>query len=236
MSINEMIRHTQASGISVTYMIYGNSLIHKARNEAIAHVDPAATHVLFIDDDMAPFPNALVNLLNADKPVITALCTTRGFGTARIAAKVYDAQNDVFGSIEHVNRERIITGPFAPGTAFLLMQKPVIDALIEYNLSGQDWLDENSTVLSRMSVRSEKREAQRQYLETLRRKRYELTRRVRVFHFPMNDQDEELGEDIALGRKLLRLGIEVAIDGTTPVGHLGEYPYGPWDVNKEEVA
>jgi hypothetical protein len=86
-----------------------------------------------------------------------------------------------------------------------------------------------------MCVRSDRREIQRAHLETVRRKRYTMHGRLRVFSFPVNDQDEDLGEDIALGRKLLRLGIEVSIDGTTPVGHLGEHPYGPWDVRPQEA-
>lgn len=233
--LNGLIPFTKQNGVECGIpRVYGNALVHASRNKALAeslYADP--THVLFCDDDMLPESNAILRLLQADKPVVSALCTTRSYADLKFACKVYNPEKDVFGQISDVRRDRVITGPFAPGTGFLLMDRPTIEALIEYHLSGQDWMDDFTRVLSRMSVRSENREKQRVHLETLRRRKYANTREFRVFDFPVNDQDDQMGEDICLGRKLLKLGIPVSIDGTTPVGHIGDYPYGAHDIDAQ---
>jgi hypothetical protein len=237
MGLQEMIRFTNEKGVQTQLLIYGHALIHRARNEAFTGFSPEATHALFVDDDMLPQPDSLIRLLDADKPVITALCTTRGPRAIMIASKVYDQRLDKFGSLARVNRARVITGQFAPGFAFLLIDRPTIEVLTEYHLSGMDWLHENTAMLNRMAVRADRREAERKHLETIRRQRFKNSRRLRLFDFPVTDDDEELGEDVGIGRKLLRLGIPVSIDGTTPVGHMGEHPWGPWDLeNQEQVA
>lgn len=236
MGIQEMIRQTQAKGVQVGLQTYGNALIHRARNDALARVDSAATHVLFVDDDMLPEPDALLKLLKAEKPVISALCTTRSFHDIRIAAKVYNPANDGFGWLDTVNLERVVTGPFAPGTAFLLIDRATIATLIDYYLTGRDWLDENCKAFNRLHVRAEQREKERARIEALRRQHYAESRVLRVFDFPVADTQLQLGEDICLGRKLMNLGIPVSLDGTTCVGHLGEYPYTVDDILRAERA
>ena len=77
------------------------------------------------------------------------------------------------------------------------------------------------------------REKERSRKEKIRRERWERDRLLRVFDFPVTDAEDQLGEDIAFSRKLLNLNIPVAIDTSVAVGHLGEYPFGIWDLGKE---
>lgn len=228
MAIDRMVAHSLSEGLDVHVLTFGNALIHRARNQALAATRQDAA-VLFVDDDMLPAEDALLRLVASGCPVVSALCTTR-VPPVHIAAKVYRRETDDFGWIETVNLTKVVTGPFAPGTAFLLVDRATIDAIREYHLSARDWLDENVKRLNRLCVRAEKREAERQRLEGIRRGLWESQHWLRIFDFPVNDSELQLGEDIALGRKLLNLGIPVAIDGTTPVGHLGEKAYSVFDI------
>lgn len=230
--INQMVEWSEKQGVDVQRWEYGNALIHQARNAALAQTRKDATHVLMCDDDMMPPASALVRLLNCGRPVVSAACTTRG-RPVRLAAKVYDKAKDLFGVLESVNIARPVEGPFAPGTGFLLLERGVVDQLLEYHLSGQDWLDENRTMLSRLHVRSELREREKERLSKVRRELYQKQQYHRLFSHAVTDSGLETGEDICLGWKLLQLGIPVTIDGTTPVGHLGEYAYSIADMLTE---
>jgi hypothetical protein len=233
-AINQMVKWSEDHGIEVKRWEYGNALIHRSRNEALARTRPDATHVLFVDDDMAPEPSALHRLLNIGHPVVSALCTTRQYRNVRIAAKVYDAEKDVFGQLEKVNLGYAITGALAPGTAFLLIERATVDRIIEYHLSGRDWLAEHQKQLNRLRVRSEARESERARLEAQRRKLWADEKLIRVFDYPVSDDGHQLGEDICFARKCLNLGIEVTLDSTTLVYHLGEHPYSVRDILAEE--
>ena len=236
MAIDAMVLHSRQHGLDVDVLTYGNALIHRARNAALASVREEAS-ALFIDDDMIPEKDALLRLADARRPVISALCTTRGH-PVRIAAKAFNADTGEFGWLETVNLTKVISGPFAPGTAFLLMDRATIDKLFEYHLSANDWEDEHRCLCSRLRVRSEQRETERARRERLRWKLWQTEKYARIFDYPVTDDELQLGEDISLGRKLLRLGIPVAIDGSTPVGHLGEYAYSVYDMldEKRQVA
>lgn len=228
MAIDNMVLHSRQQGLDIDVLTFGNALIHRSRNQALAHVRSDAA-ALFIDDDMIPERDSLLRLLEANRPVISALCTTR-VEPVRIAAKVYDPDTRSFGYLERVNLSRVVDGPFAPGTAFLFIDRPTIDAVIEYHLSARDWMDENRDMLNRLHVRTGCRDAERVRRERLRRSLWETGKYIRVFDFPVNDDEQQLGEDIALGRKLLNLNIPVSLDGTTPVGHLGEKAFSVYDM------
>jgi hypothetical protein len=236
LALNQMIQWSEKNGIGIQRWEYGNALIHRSRNDALAAClsswadRPDVTHVLFVDDDMAPEPAALNRLLNLEKPVVSALCTTRKYRSVKLAVKLYDPAKDQFAQLDAINLAHPVTGPFAPGTAFLLIARDVVKQVVEYHLSGRDWLDENRNFLSRLHVRSEVREKERARLEQMRRALWENEKLIRVFDYPVAEDGHQLGEDICFARKLLNLGIDVTIDGTTPVYHMGEYPYSVADI------
>lgn len=233
MALDIMVLYSRQNGLDVDVLTFGNALIHRARNEALICTRPDSS-VLFVDDDMIPQRDALLRLIDAKRPVISALCTTRT-EPVRIAAKIYRTETGEFGWLDRINLSRVVDGQFAPGTAFLLMDRASVEAVKEYHLSAQDWLDENRTMLSRLHVRTGLREAERKRRETLRRRLWEQSHFLRVFDYPVNDEELQLGEDISLGRKLLHLGIPVSLDGTTPVGHLGEKAYSVYDMVDAEM-
>lgn len=241
MAINAMMRFSEQEGTQIGLRVYGNALVHRARNTALAQMRPGSTHLLFVDDDMVPPADALEKLLADDRPVVSAICTTRG-EPCEIAAKVYDESSDQFVKMESIGLDRLVEAKLAVGAAFLLMRREAIEAVMEYHLSARDWLDENRRRLNHLKVRTETREAERERLSVIRRANMDREKFIRVFDFPIIDNEMQLGEDIALCRKLLNLRMLVAIDTRVVVGHLGEYPYCIWDVvhsdtnRKERIA
>jgi hypothetical protein len=230
-ALHAMMAHSMKQGTDIRLTIYGNALIHVGRNKALAKMRPEATHILFVDDDMIPEPNALERLLRAGQPVISALCTTRKPDpTVTLAAKIYDEESHQFYPLEDPEQPPLIIGKLATGTAFLLIDRATVETLIEHYLSARDWELDREREHSRMHVRREHREKERAHKETLRRATWEKEHYIRVFDFPVIENENQLGEDICLARRLLQLNIPVAIDTRVAVGHLGEYPYGPWDI------
>lgn len=232
-AITAMFHYAKESGVDVSLRLYGNALIHRARNTALATVSDA-DFVLFVDDDMLPEPDALARLVERNVPVVSAICTTKE-PPVTIAAKKYDETSDQFIPLECVNLERMITGQFGIGAAFLLLRRDAIEALAEYYLSARDWLEENRRTMDRMHVRAEIREKERQHKEEIRRAQWLREKYLRVFDYAIAENEQQLGEDITLSKRLIRLKIPVSIDGTVQVGHRGEYPYSVWDVVEQDT-
>lgn len=234
MAVMGMVNHSRSKGIDVEYHMYGNALLHSARNKALASIRADADYALLVDDDMLPESTALVQMLeyqadNGIMPVVSGLCTTR-LKPVVIAAKVWNPQSEQFVPLDWVRENKVITGQFAVGAAFLLMTRAAVDRMVEYYLSARDWLDSERRLMDRLHVRAENREKERARKEEIRRARYASERLLRVFDFPVNDAEQQLGEDIAFSLKLIRLGIPTAIDARFAIGHVGEYPYGVWDL------
>ena len=224
-----MLAATRMAGHDVQLGFYGNALIHKARNAALATARPDADYVLLIDDDMIPEPQALVKCIGHGAPVVSAACTTR-VPPVRHVTLIYEEASDQFLQVEALRPGKLLRGKFAVGGAFLVLSRETLDALREYYLSARDWLADNRRLLDRLHVRTEYRERERAHKESLRRAQWEREKLLRVFDFPVNEAEVQLGEDIAFARKLLALGIPVAIDTEIAVGHLGEQVFGTWNL------
>lgn len=77
-----MTEFTRKAGVCAMYPtpIIQTSVVHWTRNELIATLIRSGrpfTHVLFLDDDVAPPADALVKLLSHKKDIVAALCTRR---------------------------------------------------------------------------------------------------------------------------------------------------------------
>lgn len=227
-----MLEYSKAAGIDLGPKFYGNALVHRSRNAALATVRPDADYALFVDDDMLPERDALIRLVERAQPVVSALSTTR-VPPVRIAAKLYHEPSDQFVPLDSIRPDALVTGKFSIGAAFLLINRGTIDRLIEYYLSARDWVDENRRLLDRLHVRAENREKERARKEQIRRANWERERYLQVFDFPTGENELQLGEDVALSRRLLALGVPVAIDTALHVAHLGEHPYGVWDLKED---
>jgi hypothetical protein len=216
-------------GVAVRPVRYGNALIEAARNQALKELSPEADYALFVDDDMVTDADALMRLLEHQVPVVSALCTTRP--PVDLPFKVYEPRADQFVPLAELKPDSLVRGQFAVGAAFLLVERSVLERLREFYLTAGDWLYFERRTLDRLHVRTELREAERARREGIRRAGFARDGYLRVFDRNLTPDDRRLGEDMDLSRKLVGLGIETAIDTATVVAHVGDYPYGPWDLD-----
>jgi len=227
-----MCSATVRGGVDLDLKVRANALIHHARNIEFVNVREGA-HALFLDDDMIPQADCLLRLMRANVPVVSALCTTRLY-PIRLAAKIYDEQTGFFCTIGAVRMNKLLVGKLGVGAACLLIDPPTREALIEYYLSARDWVDENLKTFNRLHVRAEQREAERARKEAIRRELWQTQRFCRVFDYGVLENEMDLSEDLSFSRKLIRLGIDSAIDTGTIVGHIGERCFSIWDVIEEQ--
>lgn len=232
-----MVDYSRKQGIDVALRIYGNALVHRARNKAISERRPDADYVLMVDDDMTPEPEALCWLIEHQLPVVSGLCTTRQ-EPVEYAVKILNEESDQFCPIGEFRMNKVVKGKFAPGTAFVLIHRSVLEEVIEFWLSAKDWIEENRRLHDRMCVRAENREKERARIEEIRRFQNAQDGYFRLFDFPIIETQLQLGEDIAFFRKVLRCGFETAIDTGCWLGHIGDYAFGPWDIQprKKEIS
>ena len=225
-----MAYRSHQAGVSILGPVeYGNALIHRARNEVLSQVTPDVSHVLMVDDDMVPEPDAILKFLAHDMPIVSALCVSRE-PPPRLVLKAYNEASGQFAPMTAM-KPKVHVGKFGIGAAFLLIKREVIEALIEDHLSAADWKEDHRRMCDRMHVRTEARDKEQQRRSELRRARWESEKAARVFDFPIGDDDLQYGEDIGLSRKLIRMGIPIAIDATVQVGHLGDKAYYPDDID-----
>lgn len=226
-AIGAMAGHAKAQGIDVRMPdVVGTALINKVRNLALTKIRTDCDYVLFCDDDMFPQPDALMKLLRHNKPVASALCTTRDQWPPKLCLKIWEDEKQQFALVDEVRDGASLYGKFAPGTGFLLISKQTVDRLIEHYLSASDWMEFNRPIFDRLHVRKEWRERERERIVGLRRHLWESEQYHRVFDFGVVDEIQ-YGEDIWLGLLLLQLNVQVVIDTTCLVGHLGNFPYSP---------
>lgn len=231
LAIKGMLDHTERQGISVDWKIYGNALVHTSRNLALAKVSPDADYVLFVDDDMIPPKESLLRLIGHHLPIVSAPCTTK-IEPIDLVARLYHEPSDQFVPLDYLRPNHVCKGKFAVGMAFCLVSRELCQQAIEDYLAAEDWMALNLPLMNRLHVRAEFREKERKRKEQIRRSRFERDRYLRVFDFDVGDDELQRGEDIAFSRRLLRMGVEVAIDTACQVGHMGERPYGFWDVEQ----
>lgn len=230
-ALHVMMWTTVQNGVRVVRPpVSSTALVDVARNRALMTILPDTTHVLFCDDDMAPPPDALDKLLAADKPAISALCTTRGIPVKLAANKLLVDAGGNAKTVPILDEEltgKIIT-PAVCGAAFLLLEIFTVRALIESNLSARDWVWENTARLERMGVGRGTIERERLRMEQLRREEYALGGGHTTFHFPYDDNGVLMyGEDIHLSLLLYRLGKSLSLHTGVHVQHIGEFPFGP---------
>jgi glycosyltransferase involved in cell wall biosynthesis len=231
--INAMVAYTKHCGHDVAVpAIHGNAMVHRARNQALQPIREDADWVLMVDDDMAPERNALIRLLENDAEVVSALTTTREL-PSKLTVTKYDPPADLFRPIIDYKPGSVLHGQFGVGTGFLAVRKGVIDQAAEWYLSGRDWLADNRLTFDRMHVRAEARETERQRIEEKRRKLFADKNYLRIFHYSVHDAQEEHGEDMTFSRNLIRMGVPITVDSRVQVGHIGDFPYGPWNLNDE---
>lgn len=235
---NEMI--ARQKDLNVRLLMYGNSLIHKARNRALAETRPGS-HVLMVDDDMAFQPSDGLTLIRRNLPVVSGLATNRR-PPLWIIPKIWNERELGYERCEDlIDMRGIVQGEFAVGGAFLFLSRETIDAVVKQYLTAADWAADNKAMFDRMGIGHMVRNRERQRRADLREKQFKEKNLLRVFTHSVNDHEMELSEDISFSDRLRYLKIPVAIDGSVRIGHLGEYPFGVWDITnrmelREQIA
>ena len=229
LAIQAMVAYSRKQGLDVEQGFYGNALVHTSRNKAFAAAREDARFILWVDDDMVPQPDALVRLVEHDKPIVSALFTNR-VEPIQYTLQEYSPSRDEFAKIETVATDKLIKGPIGVGLAFVLTRRDALDTIREYHLSGADWMDENKAMLDRLHVRNEKREEERKRIATARHRLWEERKGIRIFDYQVLWNEWQLGEDLGFFRRLLRCGLETHVDTSVWVGHMGDYCFGPWDM------
>lgn len=213
---------------SPTY--YGSALLARSRNDVLSRIlreMPEVDKVVFIDDDMQPEPEALVKLCKHDAPIVSALCTTR-IPPVELACKMWDPQTEQFWQMDSVPKYHPTTGPYAPGAAFLAVSREGAMKLVEHYLRADDWIADNARLFDRLHVRKERREAERAAKEKQRRELWDLVGFLVLFETKQVDNGQDAGEDVIFALRCIQAGVPVVIDPRIVVGHLGNFPYGPW--------
>lgn len=200
-SLASTLLFLQEQGIRVTFQfVVGSSVVHKARNELVAHfLMSDFTDLLFIDDDMQWSPDAVLRLLGSDKPLIG------GVGRMRCQKPNSDAAvwcwrplRGPDGELTQDDMGAVEVRGF--GAAFMLINRRVFADMVE---AHPEW----------------KRDGARDWPEDLRAHYLEF--------FTQSERDEfgELSEDYGFCHRWRQLGNSVWVDPTIRLGHVGAFNY-----------
>jgi hypothetical protein len=180
--------------------VVGGSVVHKSRNELVAHfLASHFTDLLFIDDDMEWQPKDVLRLLGSDKPLIG------GVGRMRTQKPNSDPSvwcwrpmPDPNGAIIQDDMGAIEVLGF--GAAFMLINKVVFDRMID---AHPEW----------------KKPGASDWPDPIRRHYFEF--------FRQNHEGEagEVSEDYVFCDRWRRLGEQVWIDPTISLGHVGSWNF-----------
>lgn len=224
-----MVNHSRQHGHDVIFTeIYNNSYPHWARNDGLSRIRKDCEAVLFCDDDMVPERDALLRLIGDDQPVVSALCTSRGF-PVKLCITAYDEKEDLFHQIEDVDEGTLMIGKLGAGAAFLLVKIEVIEAIRGQWMEARDWLADNRLAFDRLHVRAELRERERRKIAASRLEWISSDPKAVPVIFNLHDHESgrQLGEDVGFCRRAIQLGYKTAVDTAVQVGHVGDFAFHP---------
>lgn len=222
--IMQAMAHASAAGHQIIASSYGGALVDDARNSALGQCLSNVDYLLFIDDDMKPEPDAINKIVALDRPITSALCTTRSEPVA-LSLSEWEEKEHRFKKWESYAPTRIIEGQYGVGAAFLCVRMDALMQLVDYYLTARDWLAWNRPLLDRLKVRSEFREQERERKESLRRMFMQKRGLLRIFERMVYDSELNVGEDLAFCWKAIQCGIPITVDPTIRVGHKGDKDY-----------
>jgi hypothetical protein len=201
-SLASTLLFLQEQGVRVTFqMVVGSSVVHRARNELVAHfLASDFTDLLFIDDDMQWGPNDVLRLLGSDKPLVGGVgrmrCQKPNSDPAvwcwrPLRAENGDLSQDAMGAVE-------VRGF---GAAFMLINRTVFNRMVAAH--GDAW----------------KRDGAPDWSAELRAYYFEF--------FTQSERDEfgELSEDYGFCHRWRQLGGQVWADPTIRLGHVGSFNF-----------
>lgn len=221
--ITNSIEYAATQGHQIICNVHSGALIEASRNNCVKMTHPSTEFLLFIDDDMKPAQDAVARIVALNKPIVSALCTTRT-EPVHLALKKWSGEG--FEAWLDYAPTELIEGNYGVGAAFLCIRRDAMHEILGYYMSAKDWLDWNRPLLDRLKVRAKYREQERARREALRRKNWKEKGYLRVFEQAVHDgSDLSLGEDVVFCWRAMQCGIPVAVDPTIRVGHKGDKDY-----------
>ncbi|CAN5576758.1 hypothetical protein BH10PSE14_BH10PSE14_06690 [soil metagenome] len=200
-SLASTLLFLQERGIRVTFQfVVGSSVVHKARNELVAHfLMSDFTDLLFVDDDMQFAPDAVLRLLGSDKPLIG--------GVGRMRCQKPNSDPAVWcwrplrgGDGDLVQDEMGAIEVRGFGAAFMLINRRVFADMVA---AHPDW----------------KRDGAADWPADLRAHYFEF------FNQTERDEFGELSEDYGFCHRWRQMGERVWIDPTIRLGHVGAFNF-----------
>jgi hypothetical protein len=188
-------------GIPVAFeFVVGNSNVARARNELVAKfLASPATDLLFADDDMEWRPEAILNLLASDKPLIGAVgrmrCDGPNSDPAVWCCRWFPSPD---GALEQDATGAVKVPGF--GAALMLVNRAVFDAMIA---AHPEW----------------KRPGAPDWPEEIRAHYYEF------FRFNHDGEAKEMGEDYVFCYRWRALGGDAFIRPDVVLGHVGSFTF-----------
>lgn len=224
--------------LSTVYDVYAppctaSGVVHWTRNDSLKRVRPNADYVLFCDDDMVPEPGSAQVLIEHELPVVSALTTTRAY-PVKLTIKAFNRERNQFVPIDAVKPGALLKGDFGIGFGFVVVQNSVLKKLKHEWLEARDWLRRNVELFQFTKADPDLVGEYQKRLSEERKGKFKRSHgTTRVFEFLEAGDGEEEGEDLGFCRKCLDIGIPIAVDAAVQVGHLGEFPFGPWNLGHE---
>lgn len=211
---------------SATLLPFGRNLIVRQFLEKV----PDFTHLIFIDDDMCNFgPQHIHELVMTDKPIISALVTSRHPRYEIVAVFEKSDPDTIKKNIE----DKDILKSSHVGMAFTVIKREVFDATSEDTPEGKVWFTTDRSPRDGFENEIEK------FIEEQKEKRKDEGLVVNdqvVFSFEDSLRDaillgqtshigsSMLGEDVAFCERATELGFQAYVHCGVAVGHISKTP------------
>jgi glycosyltransferase involved in cell wall biosynthesis len=215
----KMLEYTREKDAATVYTAapLSASIVHWTRNWLISdHINSGKpwTHVLFIDDDIVPEPDALVRLLSHKKDIVAGLCTARQDPPVP-NMKTWNKERGEAEKIWDWPEGKLIDGVMA-GTGLMLISKHALEQVAQVYF---DCLWEQDVY----GFSGEKLAA----WKAARLKRFDDLKSCYWFRIlPTPSGDVEMGEDMNFCYiAKTYCGIETHVDTSVQPGHIGKYPF-----------
>lgn len=230
-ALHAMVDYSRSKGVNVYQpLIFGHSLISWVRNELVAKVIQSKkpwTHVLFIDDDIVPEPDALVKLLSHGKDITSGLCTKRCDPPIPTIRSFDEATGDFHQMLQWQDHGKLIQVD-AVGTGLMLISQKAVQEIGRYSINCEYEKKLYGDAPNFGDIGG-KRLAH--YLKTGDALWFQL--------LPALSGKGEYGEDIGFCLKARECGIGIFVDTTVTPKHLGTYGFSFDDFvsyRAEEIA
>lgn len=219
-SFQQMVKASQGACQVFPGPPVSSSVIHWSRNWLIAELIKSQkpwTHVLFMDDDMVPPPDALVKMLAHKKDIVAALCTRRvdpPIPNIRLFLPETGEYREMWTWTEGLQEVG------AAGTGMMLISKNALEQVAEawfqcsYEKEFYGMTEEAVLKMKESRLAFFDKQANAYWFRFL----------------PCMDGTYEMGEDVSFCFMASRYGkLPIYCDTTVQPGHVGDYVYSIQD-------